>query len=397
MVMRRRSSQTEDVENIRNTLRELGYPVHEAANRSTSSSHRSSITLDEGEEEVPIEIAVRTKNPPSKLWAIGMCLVVAIFVSAASVVLQGQQPANAAGVVKTNFKSEMVEDRSLEVNGKKKKPIFDMDGASMGTDKGSGKGNGQNNGGGSGNGGNNPNELDDRKVPDNAPPNANKAAYAQLLNEQDIIFLPADVSPSNSNIGHGQYNHVKPPKRSKGASLLSEGIDEVTILPENMNDCDSTGMAEDASTCANALDASMEGGGVAVEKKKDDDEEVPEEEQYGEESYAQDLETGQENEEGDEPTFHAVGEDRRRLNIPTRGIGTFAPLECNAGGLKSAEECDANPDGMFSDLVTAAAAGTGKVVVPCGMCYKVSEETLLLCLYGLLSWDDRTNLIFLCI
>lgn len=101
--LRRRSSQSnsEDVENIRDTLRELGYPVQPDSDGAPSDE-----ALYGGSDDAELQ----PKSPPSKLWAIGMCLVVAISAFAASAVLQGQQRP-AAKVVKTN---PSMEERHLQ-------------------------------------------------------------------------------------------------------------------------------------------------------------------------------------------------------------------------------------------------------------------------------------------
>jgi hypothetical protein len=140
----------------------------------------------------------------------------------------------------------------------------------------------------------------------------------------------------------------------------------------------------------------MEGGGMAFESTPeqglvDDEYEVPEEERYGEEFYIQQLkellgsDEDDENKTTFEEDFYLEEEDedtedgrsgRRRLNINTRDIGIFEPLQCNSAGLPSAAECEASPDALMSAVV--AAAGGGKVVIPCGQCikYDLPENTV---------------------
>ena len=180
---------------------------------------------------------------------------------------------------------------------------------------------------------------DPRRVPDNAPPNANKDAYAALLNKQDVqhvefrpsfddnnLFVPAEESDSIY--------------RAKGALLLEvEGIDSVTITPEEMEDCDPemSKMAYSSSTCRTVFDTTMEGRGVAFETYDDeyDEFDVPEDERYDEEDYLKEL---QDLVGDDEPVFLEDVDledvdDRmghRRLNINTRNIGIFEPLQVSS-------------------------------------------------------------------
>lgn len=231
-----------------------------------------------------------------------------------------------------------------------------------------------------------------RRVPKNAPSNANKDAYAALANRQDVEtveFNPSFTAGGNL-ITDEESNSTY---RSKGAELLTmDGIDFVLISPDEMEDCDPemAKMASDSSTCREVMDTSMEGGGMAFESTPeqglvDDEYEVPEEERYGEEFYIQQLkellgsDEDDENKTTFEEDFYLEEEDedtedgrsgRRRLNINTRDIGIFEPLQCNSAGLPSAAECEASPDALMSAVV--AAAGGGKVVIPCGQCIKVS-------------------------
>lgn len=225
---------------------------------------------------------------------------------------------------------------------------------------------------------------DSRRVPDNAPSNANREAYADLMNKQDV--QPVEFTPSFAGgdlfVSSEESETVS---RVKGASLLEmDGIDSVVILPEEMEDCDPDmeEMALDSSMCKEVFDTTTEGGGVAFESalgvKRDDV--VPEEEQYGEEYYIQELHSLTGTAFDDETLFmkdsdldsaDEDGRSGRRLNINTRNIGIFKPLQCNSAGLPTAAKCEASPDGLMSTLV--AAAGSGKVVIPCGKCIKVSN------------------------
>jgi hypothetical protein len=216
-------------------------------------------------------------------------------------------------------------------------------------------------------------QADDSKD-SRSPPNdgyIDQDAYAKLRNDQDVIdqgvVFEAEigelVSPANPK-----------GKRVKGAQLTAEGVNFVTILPEEMNDCDSElmeSMVVDSSTCATVLDTSREGGGVALEVN--DEEEV---EMYGEEDYIRELMAETEGIEFAARYFTDDGPNRR-LNYDTgmtSDIGVFEPLRCNLNEnnvsiLRTGEECDANPDGLMSTLV--AGAGDGAVVIPCGKCIKV--------------------------
>ena len=205
-----------------------------------------------------------------------------------------------------------------------------------------------------------------RRVPDNAPPNADEHAHAKLMNERDI-FDPSIELETDGTL-------YSPPrskgKRIKGAELMAEGIHHVIITPEQMVDCDIEKMNRlgmDTSTCAN-IEPSMKSGGLAFGASKEQ-EEKDLESQLGEEDYDRELMI----ERGEEAVFRT---DERRLNPGrTIDIGIFEPLKCNldadnvASILPSGEECDANPDGLMSSLV--ASAGSGPVVIPCGQCIKV--------------------------
>jgi len=216
---------------------------------------------------------------------------------------------------------------------------------------------------------------DDRRVPDNAPINANQDAYAALLNERDVVYHDVEFQPDGDSLFSSTRS--KAGKRNKGAGLAFDGIDKVVVRPEELNDCDpkmTAVMAVDSSTCE-TLDTTMEGGGVAVEQVVLDDGDVPEEERRGEEYYWQELHALTEG--GDDNETLVWGEfdldledrsDRRRLAGETRSIGIFKPLQCNAMGLPTAAQCDDKPDGLLSTLV--ASAGSGKVVIPCGKCIK---------------------------
>jgi hypothetical protein len=186
-------------------------------------------------------------------------------------------------------------------------------------------------------------DEDDRRVPDNAPHNANRDAYAALLNKQDVYHGKPDHAGGHNN----NFADANPQagKRVKGVELTALGIDSVVILPEEM----------DVST----LDSSME-----VDEER-------EEKLYGEEDYAEQLAelTGRDKDEK-RNIFKRNNKDGRRLVGETSQIGTFAPLQCNVlVGLPDAAECDADPDQLMSSLV--AGAGSGAVVVPCGECVKV--------------------------
>eukprot|EP00804_Cyclotella_cryptica_P014145 CCRYP_005584-RA/>CCRYP_005584-RA protein AED:0.03 eAED:0.03 QI:259/1/1/1/0.94/0.9/20/117/3951 len=216
---------------------------------------------------------------------------------------------------------------------------------------------------------------DDRRVPDNAPINANQDAYAALLNERDVVYYDVDFQPNGGNLF--STTKSKAGKRNKGVGLAFDGIDKVVLTPDEISDCDpklTALMAVDSSTCE-TLDTKMEGGGVAVEQVILDDGEVPEEERRSEQDYWQELhaltEGGDDNETLFWEEFDLEDEDRsdrRRLAGETRNIGIFKPLQCNAMGLPTAAQCDSTPDGLMSTLV--AAAGSGKVVIPCGKCIK---------------------------
>jgi hypothetical protein len=217
-----------------------------------------------------------------------------------------------------------------------------------------------------------------RSVPKNAPSNANKEAYAALINKQDVVEFNPSVTGGNlfaSEEASGQTY------RAKGAELLTrDGVDSVLIKPEEMEDCD-PGMAKtgmDSSTCKEVLDTTMEGGGVSVESKIGNEDGSPKEEQYGEEFYIQELHSLTRADDDNETVFFEDfdldveddGRSDRRLNINTGGIGIFKPLQCNSAGLPSAASCEASPHGLLSAIV--AAAGSGKAVIPCGKCIKVS-------------------------
>lgn len=226
-------------------------------------------------------------------------------------------------------------------------------------------------------------DEDDRRVPDDAPVNANQDAYAALLNERDVVYQDVEFQPDGANLFVSTRS--KAGKRNKGAGLAFDGIDKVVVRPEELNDCDPkmmAVMAVESSTCE-TFDTTMEGGGVAVERVVPDDGDVPQEERRGEQDYWQELHALTEG--GDTNDTLVWGEfdleersDRRRLTGLTRNIGIFKPLQCNAMGLPTAAQCDANPHYLMSTLV--ASAGSGKVIIPCGKCTKVRPNAyLLLC------------------
>eukprot|EP00804_Cyclotella_cryptica_P009369 CCRYP_018076-RB/>CCRYP_018076-RB protein AED:0.03 eAED:0.03 QI:374/1/1/1/0.94/0.9/20/617/4181 len=232
----------------------------------------------------------------------------------------------------------------------------------------------------------------DRRVPDNAPINANQDAYAALLNKRDVLYREeVELDPSLDD-GNPFTSSPKSAsgKRAQGVGLMfSGGINEVIIQPEEiLNDCDADDV--DSSTCL-----SLKGGSVLGKREnrvvdKDYFEELHDEHYYLQELHA--LTQGGQgvaNKDGSDienPSLYTAGKfdppqlekgsDRhsgRRLTTETRHIGIFKPLECNAMGLPTAVECDANPDGWLSSLV--ASAGSGKVVVPCGKCIKYDLPT----------------------
>jgi len=226
---------------------------------------------------------------------------------------------------------------------------------------------------------------DDRRVPDDAPVNANQDAYAALLNERDVVYHDVEFQPDGANLFASTRS--KAGKRNKGVGLAFDGIDKVVVRPEELNDCDpkmTAVMSVESSTCE-TLDTTMEGGGVAVERVVPDDGDVPEEERRGEEDYWKELHALTEG--GDANETLVWGEfdldledrtDRRRLTGQTRNIGIFKPLQCNAMGLPTAAQCEAQPDYLMSTLV--ASAGSGKVIIPCGKCTKVRHcATIFLC------------------
>ena len=182
-----------------------------------------------------------------------------------------------------------------------------------------------------------------RVVPDNAPPNANRDAYAAMLTKQDV--LPVEFIPTFDNEGNNLFAPADESShstyRGKGALLLEvDGIDTVTITPDEMEDCDpemSKLMAYSSSTCKTVLDTTMEGRGVAIEPAVEEYDEfnVPEEERYDEEYYLKELQdlVGDDNETTvfvQDFDMEDIDDERmghRRLNINTRNIGIFEPLQ----------------------------------------------------------------------
>ena len=209
-----------------------------------------------------------------------------------------------------------------------------------------------------------------RRTPDNAPPNANQYAYAKRMNERDVIL---DRSPN-------VLDESNPQRRIKGVELLAEGIHHVILTPEQyQQDCKDVErmhrLGMDTSSCIHS------GSGSGSKKMEQELDILSGEEQdsnhklHSEQDYLNDLQL----EKGETPLNDAATE--RRLNYDTGrtiDIGIFHPLECNLdtdGGsiLPTGEECEASPDGMMSDLV--AEAGDEAVVIPCGQCIKVRQQS----------------------
>lgn len=223
-------------------------------------------------------------------------------------------------------------------------------------------------------------KKDRRRVPDNAPPNADQDAYAKLANQRDIVFEGLGFQFDG---GLASPAHPKA-KRVKGAELMADGIDSVVITPDEMNDCDSELMADmgvESSTCEYSFDTSMEGGGVAFEVTEDDGNvNLSEEELRGEEYHFKEV---MKSTEGEEYTaaFFEEKPNERRLNYDTgmtSDIGIFETLQCNLNAdnsskLPTGEECDSSHDGLMSTLV--AEAGDGPVIIPCGKCIKYDLPT----------------------
>lgn len=224
--------------------------------------------------------------------------------------------------------------------------------------------------------------IDSRSPPTDAY--INQDTHDKLMNRQDVVYQGVAFQPDGTQLLSSATSQGK---RVKGAELMAEGVSFVTILPEEMNDCDPELMDKmgfDTSTCETVLDTSMEGGGVAFEMIDEDYEEEGEEE----EDYIREL---MESTEGEEYTANYFRDDgmRRRLNYDTGltyDIGIFEPLQCNMNEqnvsiLPTGEDCDANPDHLMSNLV--ADAGDDAVVIPCGQCVKVRViETGLIISYA---------------
>lgn len=184
--------------------------------------------------------------------------------------------------------------------------------------------------------------ANNRRLPDNAPPNADQNAYARRRNEDDVI---------DGN------------KRIKGVDLMADGVNRVVIMPGEMVDCDSS---LDPSCVINESDVKQTETDVSSFQE--------DEELHDELYYVRELMTLT---KGADYTTRFFEEERRLAydtGIATSEIGTFKPLKCNfnadnSSKLASGQECDVNPDGWMSVLVDEA--GSEAVVIPCGKCIKV--------------------------